>query len=73
MGSVYTISSNEMKALEMNAEYFGISPIQMMENAGNAIAREIVKRFTSENTHVTILVGTGGNGGALTIVSLFPL
>ncbi len=63
MGSVYTISSDEMKALEMNAEYFEISPIQMMENAGNAIAREIVKRFTSENTHVTILVGTGGNGG----------
>jgi len=52
-----------MKALEMNAEYFGISPLQMMENAGNAIAREIVKRFTSENTQVTILAGTGGNGG----------
>lgn len=63
MGSDYTISSNEMKALEMNAEYFGISPLQMMENAGNAVAREIVKRFTSENTRVTVLVGTGGNGG----------
>ncbi len=34
-----------------------------MENAGNAIAREIMKRFTSEKTHVTILAGTGGNGG----------
>jgi NAD(P)H-hydrate epimerase len=63
MDSFSTISSDEMKALEMNAEYFGISPLQMMENAGNAVAREIVKRFTSGNTQVTIFVGTGGNGG----------
>jgi NAD(P)H-hydrate epimerase len=52
-----------MKALEMNAAYFGISSLQLMENAGNAVTKEIVKRFTSENTQVTILVGTGGNGG----------
>ena len=52
-----------MKALEMNAEYFGISSLQMMENAGASVAREIVKRFPSEKSQVTILIGTGGNGG----------
>ena len=63
MSSLKAISSEEMKAIEMNAEYFGVSPLQMMENAGNAVAREIAARFNPDNTRVTIIAGTGGNGG----------
>lgn len=57
-----TILRNEMHALEMNAEYFGVSPLQLMENAGSAIAREIAKRFDATN-RIAIYAGTGGNGG----------
>lgn len=35
------ISSREMRALEINAEYFGISLLQLMENAGRNIANEV--------------------------------
>ena len=56
------LSSGEMAALEMNAEYFGVSTLQLMENAGGAVAREIAKRFVV-GSGVTIFAGTGGNGG----------
>lgn len=39
----------------------GISSIDMMENAGGAVAREIVQRWPRRN--VTILCGPGNNGG----------
>ncbi|UCH37520.1 MAG: NAD(P)H-hydrate dehydratase [Candidatus Bathyarchaeota archaeon] len=60
--SVPVISRFEMLALEMNAEFFGISTLQLMENAGSAIAREIAKRFDVSN-RIAIYAGTGGNGG----------
>ncbi len=56
------ITSREMRALELNAEYFGISRLQLMENAGHAIAEEIASRFKPEKP-VTIFCGLGGNGG----------
>lgn len=56
------ILSEEMAALEMNAEYFGVSTLQLMENAGGAVAREIAKRF-DVGAAVAIFAGTGGNGG----------
>ena len=43
-----TISSREMRALETNAEYFGISLLQLMENAGRSIAQEIIHVFQRE-------------------------
>ena len=57
------ISSPEMRALETNAEYYGISLLQLMENAGRNIAEEIVSRFTPKKTKVAIFCGLGGNGG----------
>jgi NAD(P)H-hydrate epimerase len=56
------ISSREMRALEANAEYFGISLLQLMENAGRNVATEIASRFESGKTAV-IFCGLGGNGG----------
>jgi len=53
----------EMEALEMNGEYFGVSALQMMENAGNAVAKEIAARFSPDDARVTIIAGIGGNGG----------
>lgn len=56
------ITSREMRALEVNAEYFGISLLQLMENAGRSIAQETINRF-QKNKKAVIFCGLGGNGG----------
>ncbi len=56
------ILSREMRALEINAEYFGITLLQLMENAGRNISEEITKRFSSDKK-ITLFCGLGGNGG----------
>ena len=56
------ITSREMRALEVNAEYFGISLLQLMENAGRNVATEIISRFP-RGQKVAIFCGLGGNGG----------
>jgi len=57
------ITTREMRALELNAEYFGVSRLQLMENAGRTIASEIASRFKPNKTRVAVFCGTGGNGG----------
>src|SRR3972149_8532149 len=56
------ISSREMRALEVNAEYFGISLLQLMENAGRNVAAEVASRFP-QGQKIAIFCGLGGNGG----------
>lgn len=57
------ITSREMRALDINSEYFGISRLQLMENAGRCVAEEIASRFKPYETDVTVFCGLGGNGG----------
>ena len=57
------ITTRLMRALEVNSEYFGISRLQLMENAGHAVASEIASRFKPENTKIAVFCGLGGNGG----------
>ena len=57
------ITTREMQVLEINAEYFGVSRLQLMENAGRSIASEIIARFPSKKTRVVVFCGLGGNGG----------
>ena len=57
-----SITSREMRALEVNAEYYGISLLQLMENAGCNIAQETISRFPN-NKKIAIFCGLGGNGG----------
>jgi hydroxyethylthiazole kinase-like uncharacterized protein yjeF len=57
-----SITSREMHALELNAEYFGVSRLQLMENAGHKVALEIASRFELDKS-VAIFCGLGGNGG----------
>ncbi|MCL2173052.1 MAG: NAD(P)H-hydrate dehydratase [Candidatus Bathyarchaeota archaeon] len=56
------LSSCEMRSIEINAEYFGVSLLQLMENAGRNVAQEIEKRF-SNMKKVVFFCGLGGNGG----------
>ncbi len=57
-----TYTSVDMRRLELNSEYLGISTEKLMENAGKAVADEIASRFDS-NSSITIFGGTGRNGG----------
>jgi NAD(P)H-hydrate epimerase len=57
-----TISSREMRALETNAEYFGLSLLQLMELAGQNVAQEVIQVFP-KGGKVAIFCGLGGNGG----------
>ena len=56
------LTSKQMRALETNAEYFGISLLQLMENAGSSVAALVAERF-SKDEKVAIFCGLGGNGG----------
>ena len=56
------ISSRDMLAIEANAEYFGLSLLQLMEMAGRGVAQEVTTRFTKEKK-VALFCGLGGNGG----------
>jgi NAD(P)H-hydrate epimerase len=56
------LSSEEMRAVEMNSEYLGVSRFQLMESAGIAVSETIKDRF-DKKSRVTIACGLGGNGG----------
>jgi hydroxyethylthiazole kinase-like uncharacterized protein yjeF len=47
----------------MNAEYLGVTLLQMMENAGSAVAQQIATRFKLGEQRVVIYAGLGGKGG----------
>jgi NAD(P)H-hydrate epimerase len=55
------ISAEEMNALDCNCRYFGLLPLQLMENAGAALAREIAVR--AKGKRIAIVAGRGNNGG----------
>jgi len=58
-----SVTSREMRALELNSEYFGVSRLQLMENAGRSVAEEVANRFKPSRTRVAVFCGLGGNGG----------
>ncbi|MDK2948759.1 MAG: ADP-dependent NAD(P)H-hydrate dehydratase / NAD(P)H-hydrate epimerase [Methanolobus sp.] len=50
-----------MRAIDANCAYIGMNPLQLMENAGAAIAREITSKLSSGK--VLFVAGRGNNGG----------
>lgn len=56
-----SITTAQMAAIDANCEYLGISRLQLMENAGAAVANAVKKRPASGN--VVIIAGRGNNGG----------
>jgi len=58
-----SITSREMRTLETNSEYYGVSRLQLMENVGKNIADAIKSRFKPPKTRVAVFCGLGGNGG----------
>jgi len=58
------ITPEEMKQIEDKGEAFGVPKLLMMENAGAAVARYVVEKFSPISTkHIVIVCGTGNNGG----------
>ena len=56
------ISSNEMKAIELNSQYLGVSKLMLMENAGSGITQYVKNNYPKKKS-VIIVCGLGGNGG----------
>ncbi len=61
------ITTGQMREVDrLMVEEYGIMLVQMMENAGRALADLARRRFLNGNPpdkHVAILAGAGGNGG----------
>jgi NAD(P)H-hydrate epimerase len=56
-----SISPEEMNAIDTNCRYFGLLPLQLMENAGAALAREVAAR--ARGKRIAVIAGRGNNGG----------
>ncbi len=61
------ITSEEMAALDLNCEYFGLSRLQLMENAGMALAQEVFKEVPERK--IAVFAGLGNNGGDAFVAS----
>ncbi|MGI5958701.1 MAG: NAD(P)H-hydrate dehydratase [Massiliimalia sp.] len=53
----------QMKMVEKNSDALGVSYLELMENAGVGSARRIIQKYPVLNKSVTILCGSGNNGG----------
>ncbi|HII61679.1 bifunctional ADP-dependent NAD(P)H-hydrate dehydratase/NAD(P)H-hydrate epimerase [Pyrococcus horikoshii] len=47
---------------DINARWLGVTPYQLMENAGASVARVIEEKF-GKNLKIAVFCGTGNNGG----------
>jgi len=56
-------STEQMRAIEKEADDQGLTYATMMENAGRAVAREMQRRLETVGREIVILVGPGNNGG----------
>ncbi len=57
------ISATEMRVLDRNAQHFGISILELMENAGKAVADAARVDLAASGKKVLVVCGTGNNGG----------
>jgi NAD(P)H-hydrate epimerase len=61
---VPSITAAQMREVDRVAvEEFGLSILQMMENAGRNLAQNVRDMFDGARGEVAILAGSGGNGG----------
>jgi hydroxyethylthiazole kinase-like uncharacterized protein yjeF len=57
------ISAIEMRVLDRNAQYAGISILDLMETAGKAVAEVARSDLSAAGKRVLVVCGTGNNGG----------
>src|SRR5271163_1889796 len=57
------LTANEMRETDrLTVEQFGVPSLTLMENAGSAVARFVLREFP-EHSKITVLCGKGNNGG----------
>ena len=57
------LTADEMRTVDrMTTERYGIASIDLMRNAGAAVARFVLREF-SDCSHIVVLCGKGNNGG----------
>ena len=58
------VTEDQMREIDRIAvEEFGLGIVQMMENAGRSLALNVIDILGSSTGEVTVLAGSGGNGG----------
>ncbi len=57
------IDTTEMRILELNTQYLGVSLGMLMQGAGREVARTIIQKEKVKRKRIAILCGPGGNGG----------
>lgn len=57
------LTPTEMRVLDRNAEWMGVKVLDLMENAGRAVADAVLNDFAAKGKRVVIVCGTGNNGG----------
>lgn len=59
------MTSEEVAILDENAEYLGVSTLCLMENAGKEVANFVSQKLggSVEGKKISVLAGTGNNGG----------
>ena len=57
------LTTQEMRVLELNAEYLGVTHSMLMQNAGREVARVVTTNEKVLSKRIVILCGLGGNGG----------
>jgi len=61
---VPAVTADQMREVDRIAvEEFGLGILQMMENAGRNLAENVLDMLDGDRGEVTILAGSGGNGG----------
>ena len=57
------ISVKEIKVLDKNSEYYGVSSNMLMENAGKGVANFIINELKPKYKDILFFCGIGNNGG----------
>ncbi|HEV8595630.1 MAG TPA: NAD(P)H-hydrate epimerase, partial [Thermoplasmata archaeon] len=57
------LTATEMRVLDRNAEWMGVKTLDLMENAGRAVADAVLNEFAAKGKRVLVVCGTGNNGG----------
>jgi NAD(P)H-hydrate epimerase len=61
---VPAVTAEQMREVDRIAvEEFGLGILQMMENAGRNLAQNVLDMLDGDRREVTVLAGSGGNGG----------
>jgi NAD(P)H-hydrate epimerase len=62
--AVPAVTEEQMREVDRIAEQdFGLSVLQMMENAGRNLSRHVMEMIPDSGAKIVILAGSGGNGG----------